>query len=315
MSKFNPLQRTSEAHAYIEIEKFVRLVIETSAMPFETKVDANGQQTIIPRLLANDFHKLTRYWNHYHPEYDYEVQTQAFWDSCIATGFIGEHGPTDMAWDYSLSIHAHAYATNDLVRFIRTRADTKDYKRRAYDKKYQASEKCASIESFIDEALARYAKSLVVRVDMGYQKSSSHQITIADVYDHVDGLCMAKQSADAFRGLVGYALAIEQGVTRGYHIHFVAIIDGNQFQSGRHRGAQFASLWQRIVGNDSAAHICDYDPVQHAVRGVGQFRRNEPDTHKGVVQTMQYLTEYKEDQYLRARPSGRRALRTFLKCS
>ena len=313
MSLYNPMIQTSEAHAYIEIEKFVRLVVNTSDMPFHVEADSNSQPVIIPRFLAKEFYLLTRYWSHYNTGCSYEPEQQAYWDACLATGFIDVHGPTDQAFEYSPSIHAHAYAVNDLVRLIRARADTEAFSRRVSDRKYQAGEKCASMDQFVREALARYARSLVVRVDFGYQKACQHLVTIEDVYSHVDALCMAKQSDDAFRGLVGYALAIEQGEQRGYHIHFVAIIDGNQFQNSWFRGTEYARLWQRIVGNHGTAFICSEQESYYHAKGVGHFRRDEPESHDGVVRAAQYLTEYKEDQYLRARPEGRRVFRTFLR--
>lgn len=312
MSLYNPMIKTSEAHAYIEIEKFVRLVVGTSDMPFHVEIDQNDQPVIIPRLLAKEFQGLTNYWGHYNVGYSYEPEQQAYWDACMATGFLNVHCPTEQAFEYNQNIHAHAYAVNDLVRFIRARADTKAFQRRVCDRKYQASEKCDSVERFVSEALARYARSLVVRVDFGYQKSSQHLVTIEDVYNHVDALCMAKQSDDAFRGLVGYGLAIEQGVERGYHIHFVAIIDGNQFQSSWYRGTEYARLWQRIAGNHGSAFICSEQESYYHAQGVGHFRRDEPESHGGIVRVAQYLTEYKEDQYLRAKPEGRRVLRLWL---
>lgn len=314
MTPFNPMIRTSEAHAFVEIEEFVRLVIQTSCMPFHVEQDGSGQKFVSPRLLAKDFMMLTRHWSHYHQGYSYEPELQTFWDGCIRFGFINSHGPTEMAMDYSQSVHAHAYAVNDLVRFIRMVAFTKDFQRRVYDRKYQASEKCRSMDGFIEAAMVRYARSLVVRVDFGYQKTAQHLVTVADVFAHVDALCHAKhEEEDAFRGLVGYALAVEQGVQRGYHVHFAAIIDGNRFQNAWYRGSEFVRLWQRIAGTSGSAFICGEDEAYYHTKGVGHFRRDEPETYDGVSRAARYLTEYKEDQYLRARPAGRRVFRTFLR--
>lgn len=310
---FNPMIKSSEAEAYIKIEDFVDLVIATSDMPFHIEIRENEEVTIIPRFLSNEFSKLTRYWGHYRDCYSYEVKLQAFWDACKETGFISQHGPAEIAYEFNQKVHAHAYAVNDLVRFIRARANTKEYLRRVYDLKYQASEKCDSIERFVAEAFARYSRSLVVRVDLGYVTSYQDKVNIEQVFDQVDAFCRAKETDEAFRGLVGYALAIEQGRERGYHIHFAAIFDGNQFQKDWPKGVGFARLWLQIVGNGNGAHICSYDSVRHPVRGVGRFERDEPETHEGVVRTLCYLTAYKEAQYLRARPSGRRALRTYLR--
>lgn len=310
MSQFNPLQRTSEAHAYIEIEKFVDLVLNTSDMPFHIE-ENSSQLIVVPRLLSKEFHTLTRYWNHFSSDYDFEVHIQLYWDACRFVGFLDGNGVTEVGMAYDPMIHAHAYAVNDLVRFIRCEADSNRFKRSAHDRKYQASEKCCSIEVFIKEAMARYSKSLIVRVDLGYPKEHSHRVTIADMYDHIDAFLACKGSSEAFAGLVGYAVAIEQGVNRGYHAHFVAVIDGNKYCNEWHRGTLFGALWDRLIGNARGCHICMHHPELYGPKGVGHFRRDEPESHFGVVKTAQYLTEYKEDQYLRAKPRGRRVFRTF----
>lgn len=72
-----------------------------------------------------------------------------------------------------------------------------------------------SFRTYVQKMIQDHSKVLIVRVDLGYLKESMSNVTVHDFYLHTQVLCKyLKDKNGCFKHLLGYGLALEQGVQR-----------------------------------------------------------------------------------------------------
>ncbi len=111
------------------------------------------------------------------------------------------------------------------------------YKREIYfdDVTYQLQKlsEQEELKNYLTQLTTHYQRLLFVRVDLGYFENKQNQITIGDFSDHIDTLDeLIANEQGLFQYLQGYAWALEQGESKGYHCHLLLIYDGARRQKG-----------------------------------------------------------------------------------
>jgi hypothetical protein len=281
----------SQSHILIEIERLVQLIADS---PSEYYLR-------LYQLLTNN---VLRYLSVYDLESDYSEYIELFWHSCQQAGIFNTNG--FISEDQFIS----------LVQEITSRVQMTRFKRRVSDRRYQTKQNYKSIHQYARSLHGHYSRLLVVRVDWYYRMECQHLVGIDTVYEHLELMKSAKYHNPLFEHLVGGAWCIEQGVTRGYHLHTVYYFLGSKHQSDWYMAQQIGQLWERITQGLGTFHSCNtptekdkYD--QLGVLGVGMIHRNDRMACENAIHTAGYLADYeKEDQYLRMKPKGRRAFAT-----
>ena len=109
---------------------------------------------------------------------------------------------------------------------------------------------------------------------------------------------------------------LEQGETKGYHIHTVYYFKGSEHQSDWYMAQQIGRLWEHVTQGLGTFHSCNtsaekdkYD--QLGMLGVGMIHRNDRVACENSINAVGYLADSeKEDQYLRMKPNGKRTFAT-----
>ncbi|NUF39139.1 inovirus-type Gp2 protein [Acinetobacter lactucae] len=155
---------------------------------------------------------------------------------------------------------------------------------------------------------------LIVRVDLGYLKASMPIITIKDFYTHISSLIkLMKEKNGCFKHLLGYGLALEQGVTKGYHGHLLLIYNGSKHDQDWDIGDKVTKKWESITDHvgygrhSNTKEIKDnYD--RQGNLGIGMIKREYPSHVHNALKVAQYLVEpEKHGQMLLVKPLGRRS--------
>ncbi|WHA53399.1 inovirus-type Gp2 protein [Acinetobacter pittii] len=155
---------------------------------------------------------------------------------------------------------------------------------------------------------------LFVRVDLGYLKCSMSTITIKGFYAHISSLIkLMKDKNNYFKHLLGYGLALEQGITKGYHGHLLLIYNGSKHDQDWYLGDQVIKKWESITQNigygrhSNTKEIKDkYD--RQGILGIGMIKREHPSQVHNALKVAQYLVEpEKYGQMLLVKPVGRRS--------
>ena len=281
----------SQAHILIEIERLVQSI-------------ALGQHHSNQNVYRQIFDHLPRYLAIYHPRYEYSEHIEAFWQACQHMDVLNTNGLVS-----EREVEA-------LVDHIAIQVESHDFQGSVSHRCNNTKENRASIEEYASYLHKKYSRLLVVRVDFNYSMENQHHIMIDDVYRHLDKMRKAKNGLQFFESLVGSAWCIEQGVTRGYHIHAVYYFLGSKHKNDWYMANQIGLLWESVTDRLGTFYSCNTSDEKakyerKGMLGVGMIHRDDTEACNNAINAVSYLSDAdKDDQYLRMKPIGRRAFAT-----
>ena len=177
-----------------------------------------------------------------------------------------------------------------------------------------------SFLEYVQRILHDHYKVLIVRVDLGYLKELMLNITVQDFYSHIESLRnLLKDKNGCFNHLLGYGLALEQGITKGYHAHLMLIYNGSERYQDWYLANEVIQKWHEItqgVGYGVSSNTTE-KKKQYADRGllgVGMIHRNQPVEMQNAMNVASYLTQ--PEKYLQRmliKPKANKPKRTFFK--
>ena len=174
-----------------------------------------------------------------------------------------------------------------------------------------------SFLEYVQRILHDHYKVLIVRVDLGYLKELILNITVQDFYSHIESLRnLLKDKNGCFNHLLGYGLALEQGITKGYHAHLMLIYNGSERCQDWYLANEVIQKWQEItqglgygLNNNTPEKKKQY--ADRGLLGTGMIHRNQPLEMQNALNVASYLTQpEKFMQRMLIKPLGKR---TFFK--
>ncbi|WP_333661200.1 YagK/YfjJ domain-containing protein [Acinetobacter sp.] len=172
-----------------------------------------------------------------------------------------------------------------------------------------------SLSEYLQRLTQHYAKLLFVRVDLAIELEHQSKVGITQFNDYLRLFLNRVQNHDTcFQDLHGYAWAIEQGESKGYHCHLLLIYDGHKHQNDFGLALQVGQCWREITDNQGCFFTSNAPEYKRQFErrgtlGIGMIHRGDPQQVQNAINAAMYLVNpEKEDQYLRARVNG---MRTF----
>ena len=174
-----------------------------------------------------------------------------------------------------------------------------------------------SFLAYVQRILKDHYKVLIVRVDLGYLKELMPNITVQDFYSHIESLRnLFKDKNGCFKHLLGYGLALEQGSSKGYHVHLMLIYNGSERCQDWYLANEVIQKWQEITqglgyGVNNNTHEKKKQYADRGLLGIGMIHRNQPLEMQNALNVASYLTQ--PEKYLQRmliKPLGKR---TFFK--
>ncbi|MCB1658978.1 MAG: hypothetical protein KDI39_12185, partial [Pseudomonadales bacterium] len=145
--------QVAQSTLLIEVERLVERIRQT---------DPRQLHTLFPYIAP----KLAAYIALYRTGYDYSEHLKAFWHGCEqAAPYYGYDG-------------RNITYLNCLIESIRAYTQSKQFKRRALDRRYQTKQNAISIEQYAYDLHQQYSRLLVIRVDFGYYLAHQHLVDI-----------------------------------------------------------------------------------------------------------------------------------------
>lgn len=135
-----------------------------------------------------------------------------------------------------------------------------------------------------------YARLMIVRVDFGYRKEVARSIPPDDFLRHLKRFRASLQRHPVFEYLVGYALKIEHGTQRGFHVHGLFFFDGSEVQQDISRGEMIGENWLSLVP-EGLGHYRNINAKkqQNFYNALGIVEYHERDKRQGLLYLIQYL--------------------------
>lgn len=160
------------------------------------------------------------------------------------------------------------------------------------------------LEADLRKLFRKHSRLLFVRVDLGYLKDTMHLVTIAGLHRHLEKLReFIGNKKTCFKGLVGHAIAIEQGHEHGYHCHVMLIYNGAKRWKDTYLGQAVGEKWEIITDGLGSYYNCNHpankrDYEKSGTLGIGMISRHDEQAVDNAIRTALYLTDPgKTDRY------------------
>ena len=303
--------RFSQSETSILIERLVQSIERTDKPAFEIIQTQSGHERVQRTRLSKYFDSMRQMvglFDDRHP-YVYSEHLQAFREACQDIGFerspagvicLNEQGTGYLDFHHSMNV---------LVARIRQLIRSKWYKRKEDDRRYEASQKQATLAGYVSRVLDRYSRTVVVRVDLHYRAVARQRLRIEHVFDDLGRLIRTRERNPIFKHETGYICSVEQGEDKGFHIHAAFFFNGAEVRSDFSKARDIGDLWERITRGLGYFFSCNDDKDKYGDElGIGVIKRADSEACRKVIKTMSYLA--KDNQYLRMKPAGARTYRT-----
>ncbi len=240
-------------------------------------------------------------------------------------------GLSDTGSDVSVAL-----VRNDFVMDLRAEGDRIGIQRLIKNWQRNADENAKRLKVYINALHDRYARLLVIRLDLMYRQAACqdeeqaldwHQhlqdrnareyiafskdeplngycddlprvdiLTVTEDWRHFKDNMRGKPSL--FRHMVGYVTSIEFSSTGGHHLHVALIFDGSHRQH-EWLGDQIGQYWVEITGGRGYYHNCNRGSYKYP--GTGQIDHHDAEKRRNLMRTLMYLA--KKDQFVRVKAS------------
>ncbi len=290
---------TDESSTLIELEKLIDRIVK-SLFNIRLWDDATLNAFYEEILLA-----LPRYLALYSPHYSYSTDIRFFLEQL----YYLDTARKNISPDLPLTINDVAFLVDSLL--LESERDW--FRRRKYDRLYQRKKLHEDLCRYAALLHQKHSRLLVVRVDLYYSKDAQAKLGIDSVYQHLDQMIQQKYTNHPlFEHLAGYIWRVEQGETRGYHLHMVYYFLGSKHQNDWYMAKQIGDLWLTITNGLGTYHSCNTPEEKEkyaklGLLGVGMIHRDKPEQVTNAINAVAYLARVsKDDQYLRMKPLNRR---------
>ncbi|AMP36957.1 YagK/YfjJ domain-containing protein [Ralstonia solanacearum] len=312
--------------------EFMRQVIETDELPYKIKRNADGTVSVIAYRMAGfmellpSFDRLIFDGLALCPELTlfHRVYLTHRINQCSAVfGTISDQHYAEICNDFVMALRAEGVRV-DIVRMI------KNWKR-------NADENAKRLTVYINALHERYARLMVVRLDLMYRQAACEDLaqamqwdeqlqernfkerialangdviedcgddlprvdifTVTEDWRHFKDNMRGKRSL--FRHMVGYVCSIEFSSTGGHHLHVALIFDGSQVRQHEWLGDLIGQYWVNVTGGRGYYHNCNRGNYKYP--GTGLIDHHDAEKRSNLMRTLMYLA--KKDQFVRVKAS------------
>lgn len=193
---------------------------------------------------------------------------------------------------------------NRIVDRLRKTLSNENFKDTIQNYERAVNQNRRSLSRFVDAIFRRYAKVLVIRLDLSYLKSSlrpldEQNLSFEDVARHREKLLVDLRKM--FRGkMISYVWKLEYGPMRGYHYHTVFFFDGSQCMQDIVIAKLIGEHWENVVTEGGGAYCnCNLKKEHYRAVGIGMIEYDNWDKINNLKsRTLEYLV--KADYYVKS---------------
>lgn len=307
----NSRRYAGQARALAQIDIVVRAIAKGSMKPFKMKTFVNGTMKKVPTTQGTRLLNIIPLVGYFDSIHDYSETIAAF---LISAWAIERKYQTSLSKIVGFQRSRHdqcVSAIEDMVAMIRNASAQDWYMRCKSDREYRSKIRRSDQTISIPQVLDIKYQSLVIRIDLTFQKHARKYLTIDDVFVCVDSLReRLKKGSAEFNNLVDYEFCIEQGRGMGYHLHAYLVFDGKYHQNYDGKARQIANLWLSLTEGRGHFYICYPDQYGENC-GIGMIRRDDRVKIQHSVRAATYLAKShekgrKRPSFLMMKPHGAR---------
>ncbi|MGF6763354.1 hypothetical protein P3T24_003680 [Paraburkholderia sp. GAS33] len=312
--------------------EFMRQVIETDQLPYKIKRNADDTIGVVALRMAGFMELL--------PSFDRLI----FDGLALSPDLALFHRiyPTHRirqchAVFGAISDEHYAEVCNDFVMALRAEGVRIGIARMIKNWKRNADENAKRLTVYINALHERYARLMVVRLDLMYRQAACQDLAQAMQWDerlqernYLERMALANGDAindcgdelprvdiftvtedwrhfkdnmrgkkSLFRHMAGYVCSIEFSSTGGHHLHVALIFDGSHVKQHEWLGDLIGQYWADVTGGRGYYHNCNRGNYKYP--GTGLVDHHDAQKRDNLMRTLMYLA--KKDQFVRVKAS------------
>jgi hypothetical protein len=324
-----------DSRTFWRLNRFMRAVVYGDKPAFKIQQGKRGKVAVHESSPAQYFRSMLSFVPLFSNDLSYAPHLQLFFD-CFK-----KHGiqACSMQNENRIAVNdeSEAEVFNDFIDFIRKEGDWIDVKKKIADWERNATENKKRIRSYMNALFDKYARLLVLRIDLGYKVAVLTEEEIKEAHDQL--LAMAWQAevtlfaekvetdeikavarvgiAEAmkdrehlfenmrskpslFKHLVGFMWSIEYSRAGGYHLHCAFFFDGSEVQKHEWLADQIGAYWVNVVTKERGVYYnCNRGSYKYYAVGPVDYHDDVKRTH--LMKTLEYLA--KKDQLVYVKPT------------
>ena len=154
---------------------------------------------------------------------------------------------------------------------------------------FKAAKRC------VDFALKQCSRVLIIRFDIRYAKTQNPSLEQIkkDLRTFLRYVGRTKNL-----NILGYIWKLEFGERRGFHYHFIFILDSRDNSQEIKLAQQIGQIWEKVIGAEGTFHNCHFKAVnnQYAKLAIGRLHRHEQQKYQYLLELLRYFA--KKDQFI-----------------
>ena len=225
---------------------------------------------------------------------------------------VRQHGVDDMDI-YDLNTYFDDAAQQLVVRMnafgqtLRMQTRTPEFKKAIRKSQRSCNKNYKNFITYLKALFQKNGRILGLRADFGYSKiynfdQAGSDISYAEAKRHREAL--VDEIRKRFKGvLLGYVWKFEYGLLKGYHSHFLILLDGSKVREDVTIVKMLGEYWRSVLSEGKGAyHNCNANKSSYRFCGIGELRHDDPLIWQGLENIATYLT--KLDHYVRLNMPG-----------
>jgi hypothetical protein len=306
MNRINEQYENGSFYSIAEIDQFSRDVTSSHEPGFMINRKENGAVILHTLYLGQFYPKIKYYLSQFDRQHVYAEYVQLFRDACSSVGLNPSTLNDDPYTFYPTSRRFGAEIYNALLEKMRSMSYTLEFRKRVYDREYNAVRNYQSCEAYVDalfDERCGYSRLLVLRLDFGYRKSEC--ATIEQAQDDIERYLNNRRSNSLFDTRVGYIIALECTVDKGPHMHCFFFLDGSKSYEHVYLAQEYGRYWSKITAERGIFFNCNMKAGEYRNCGIGMIHYADTQMRENLLIPIRYITKSDQSVLVKASPKTR----------
>lgn len=179
-----------------------------------------------------------------------------------------------------------------LLYLLKEETERADFKKQLKNFHSLPAQNLRSLRRYIGRLFNRYARLLVLRIDLGYAKSPRNQMSESQALEeyhlaksHRERLYANSRNNAIFDHLVGHVWKLEYGLDKGFHYHVMLFFDGSKVREDINLAKRIGDYWSKVVTNGEGVYWnCNANKDGYRNCGIGMINHFDHDRRNDLIE-------------------------------
>ena len=185
-----------------------------------------------------------------------------------------------------------AETLNKLVQDYRSAVSESAYKQQCRKYKRASVKNLKGVLNYIRYLQSRYARLLVLRVDLSWASEYKLDITPDAARQYRQRLFLNMKKNPLFRHVLGTVWKLEYGPQRKFHYHVLFFLNGKHAQQDANIARAFGEYWKKTITEGKGIYYnCNAHKERYEKCGLGKVQRDDTAAQEGLLEAVKYMTK------------------------